>query len=82
MNGILTVKQAASQLMVCEETIARWLRNGKLKGYKIGRLWRIKESDLERLVAGAGVTHGEPSKRKSRPAQVVAPALAQDKKGG
>jgi hypothetical protein len=26
-----------------------WLRTGKLKGIKAGRLWRVRASDLERF---------------------------------
>ena len=47
MNGILTVRQIAEKLQVNTETVYRWLRNGKLTGYRANRLWRIGESDLE-----------------------------------
>jgi excisionase family DNA binding protein len=33
-----------------EKTVREWLRTGKLKGKKVGRLWRIKESDLEEFI--------------------------------
>jgi len=33
-----------------EKTVREWLRTGKLKGKKIGRLWRVKESDLEEFI--------------------------------
>jgi len=47
MNGILTVRQIAEKLQVNTETVYRWLRDGKLTGYRANRLWRIGESDLE-----------------------------------
>ena len=47
MNGILTVRQIAEKLQVNTETVYRWLRNGKLTGYRANRLWRIGQSDLE-----------------------------------
>ena len=47
MNGILTVRQIAEKLQVNTETVYRWLRDGKLMGYRANRLWRISESDLE-----------------------------------
>lgn len=47
MNGILTVRQIAEKLQVNTETVYRWLRNGKLTGYRANRLWRIGEYDLE-----------------------------------
>ena len=54
LNGILTVRQVATKLVVCEETVARWLRSRKLKGYKFGRLWRIKEDDLQSFIGDNG----------------------------
>jgi len=47
MNGILTVRQIAEKLQVNTETVYRWLRKGKLTGYRANRLWRVGESDLE-----------------------------------
>lgn len=47
MNGILTVRQIAEKLQVNTETVYRWLRDGKLAGYKANRLWRVGEQDLE-----------------------------------
>jgi len=42
----LTPEQVAEQLQVTEHTVYMWLRNGKLLGRKLGRLWRIAPSDL------------------------------------
>lgn len=47
MNGILTVNQVAEKLQVNAETVYRWLRSGKLSGYRANRLWRISTVDLE-----------------------------------
>jgi excisionase family DNA binding protein len=44
---LLTPEDTAKALAVKPETIREWLRTGKLKGVKIGRLWRVRESDLE-----------------------------------
>ena len=47
---IMTVKQLADFLQVTELTIRRALTSGKLKGFKIGRDWRIeKEAVIEWL---------------------------------
>ena len=51
-DKLLTPEQAAERLAIKPRTIREWLRNtdkGKpgLKGIKIGKLWRIQESDLE-----------------------------------
>jgi len=36
-----------------EKTVREWLRTGKLKGKKVGRLWRVKEGDLEEIINNA-----------------------------
>ena len=33
-----------------KETIRQWLRSGKLGGVKVGRLWRVRESDLQEFL--------------------------------
>ena len=43
-------KRVAEKLKVSEQTVLRWLRNGKLKGVKAGRLWRVKEEDLREFI--------------------------------
>jgi len=47
MNNLLSVKQAAHKFNVHPNTIFKWLRAGKLKGYKVGGQWRIYLEDLE-----------------------------------
>ena len=37
----------ALKLNVKPLTVRRWLKSGKLKGLKVGRLWRVRESDLK-----------------------------------
>jgi excisionase family DNA binding protein len=54
-DRLLTVKQVAQQVQASEETVRRWLRDGKLKGIQLAgrRLgWRIKESELRRFLSG------------------------------
>lgn len=43
---LLTPEEAASRLAVSPKSIREWLRTGKLKGVKAGRLWRIREHDI------------------------------------
>jgi excisionase family DNA binding protein len=47
---VYTPEGAAEALMVSPKTIREWLRTGKLKGVKIGRLWRVRESDLQEFL--------------------------------
>lgn len=49
---LLTPEDAAKVLLVKPETVREWLRTGKLKGVKMGRLWRVRESDLETFLKG------------------------------
>lgn len=58
MDNTLTVKVVASKLCLNDETVYRWLRLGKLRGYKLGRLWRVTEDDLVSFLRGAESTHG------------------------
>jgi excisionase family DNA binding protein len=50
MDDLLTVEQAAAILQLSPKTIKDWLRAGKLPGCKIGRLWRVKQADLEAFI--------------------------------
>ena len=49
---MMTVKEVAKYLNVTELTIRRHLELGKLKGHKVGRVWRIKRQDLEEYLKG------------------------------
>ncbi len=53
-DKILTPAQAAERLQVSIFSIQEWLRQGKLKGFKAGRLWRIREADLDDFVTRGG----------------------------
>ncbi len=44
---MLTTAQVAERLQVTQKTVVGWIQAGKLTAYKLSRLWRIKESDLE-----------------------------------
>ena len=48
---LLTVKDAAKVLLVKPTTIRKWLKASKLKGMKMGRLWRVRESELEAFLS-------------------------------
>ena len=51
-NHVLTIEEAAEYLRVNPQTVYRHLRAGSLPGAKIGRTWRIRRVDLNRLLAG------------------------------
>ena len=47
MARILTVEEAAEKLRISAKTTRRMLKMGKLPGRKVGRAWRVVETDLE-----------------------------------
>jgi excisionase family DNA binding protein len=49
---VYSPEETAKALGVHPETIRQWLRSGKLGGIKAGRLWRVRESDLEAFLKG------------------------------
>lgn len=47
-----TVDEVAKQLQVLPATVREWLKSGQLKGIKIGRLWRIRQEELDKFLKG------------------------------
>ena len=45
-DKLLTPPQVAERLQVNERTVTQWLRKGHLRGFKIGKEWRIAQKDL------------------------------------
>ncbi len=46
----MTPVEVARRLKVKKRTVLEWLRQGKLKGLKLGRLWRIRTRDLDQFL--------------------------------
>ncbi len=44
---LLTPAQIAEALQLNESTITRWLRKGRLRGFKVGKDWRVSTADLD-----------------------------------
>ncbi len=44
---LLTPTDVANRLKVSERTVTVWLRKGHLRGFKIGKEWRISPDDLQ-----------------------------------
>ena len=57
-NKILTVPQAAVQLQVSERTVYEWLRDGKIPGRKIGKVWRMSADALQNFLRGDAISNG------------------------
>ena len=50
---LLTPAQVAERLQITERTVYEWIRGGKLTALKLGRLWRIRQDELEAFLEGA-----------------------------
>jgi len=47
---LYSVEEAAELLGISPLTLGNWLRAGKITGTKIGRKWRITDSDLQAFI--------------------------------
>jgi len=52
MARILNTEQAAEKLQVKPLTVRKYLRKGLIPGRRLGREWRIVETDLEMFLSG------------------------------
>ena len=55
----LSVQAAASELEVATRTIYRFINDGKLAAYRIGRVYRIRRTDMEEFLSGAALRPGD-----------------------
>lgn len=49
---LMKVIEVAEYLRIHPEVVRRWLREGKLKGYKVGKEWRISKRDIDDMIKG------------------------------
>ncbi|MHB1456482.1 MAG: helix-turn-helix domain-containing protein [Armatimonadota bacterium] len=47
---LMTPEETAERLSMKPRTIREWLRNGKLRGVKAGKNWRVREEDLNEFI--------------------------------
>jgi excisionase family DNA binding protein len=52
VEKVYTSEEAAEILKVPERNVLDLLRSGRLTGFKVGKYWRVKESDLEKFMEG------------------------------
>ena len=54
MNGkddkIMNVEDLAKFFGVSNQTIWRWCKSGKLPAFKIGSQWKIRQSDINKII--------------------------------
>jgi excisionase family DNA binding protein len=49
-DRLFSVEETAERLGVSKYTVSDWIKAGRLKGFKIGKFWRVKESDLQAFI--------------------------------
>ncbi|MFC1655883.1 helix-turn-helix domain-containing protein [Patescibacteria group bacterium] len=49
-DKLLTSEQVSQILQVHPFTVLKYIKEGKLRGLKLGRVWRIRESDVEKFL--------------------------------
>jgi excisionase family DNA binding protein len=52
VSTAITVEQAAQRLQVTPNTIRTWIKQGRIPGNKIGRVYRIPEQALDQFTGG------------------------------
>jgi excisionase family DNA binding protein len=66
---LLTVREVAERIRSSPETVRRWLRQGKLRGFRPGGTklgYRISEAELERFLAASGRPPLGPGRNQDR----------------
>ncbi len=54
MENLFSINTAARRLECHPETLRRIIRRGELTAVKVGRNWRVSESDLQKYFAARG----------------------------
>jgi len=50
MSHLLLPDEVADRMRVQKSTVLAWLRDGRLRGLKVGRSWRIPEIEVNRYL--------------------------------
>jgi len=50
-DKIMNVEQLAKFFGVSNQTIWRWCKSGKLPAFKIGAQWKIRQSDINKIIS-------------------------------
>ena len=61
---LLTPSDVAKRLQMNERTVTQWLRNGHLRGFKIGKEWRVSDVDLDAFIEASANIPSEATANK------------------
>ncbi|MBX4204990.1 MAG: helix-turn-helix domain-containing protein [Candidatus Doudnabacteria bacterium] len=60
-DKILNVEELAKFFGVSTQTIWRWCKTGKIPAFKIGSQWKIRQSDLNKIINQKVSKQGKPA---------------------
>lgn len=49
-EAVFSTKEVAEKFKVTYLTVFRWIKSGKLKAFKVGKQYRVKQEDLEAFI--------------------------------
>lgn len=58
-NEFYKIEDVCSVFKVSRITVYRWIKAGKLAGYKVGRAFLFKKADIDELIKGSRVNEKE-----------------------
>ena len=50
MEKLLTIQEVADYLRLSRTTVWRWCKSGELVAFKVGRGWRVRKCDVDKIV--------------------------------
>jgi len=53
VDNIYTLEETADKLKMSVRNVRRWVDEGKIKAFKLGREWRVHEDDLQAVIDNA-----------------------------
>ena len=63
----LTVPQVGSQLRIHPATVRIWIKSGRLAAVRVGREWRVRQSEVDRaLLSDASPAYAEQEAHSAR----------------
>lgn len=49
---LMTPDEVAERLSISAQTVRGYIRTGRIRAIKVGRLWRVRDSDLQEYMRG------------------------------
>lgn len=78
-DKLLTTEQVAQLLQVHPFTVLKYIKTGKLQALKLGRVWRIRESDVERFLEERSMASKESTPKSPEPKKIIEDIIEIDK---